>query len=89
MWTGDRVELGFSAWTIVVLVDRFARGNPTDYFIGALGSDVCFGAAIAFMMAGALTHNWGLGYWLGKFENRFALKTVAEHSDVANRNPAA
>ena len=33
-------------------------------------SDVCFGAAIAFMMAGALTHNWGLGYWLGRFENR-------------------
>lgn len=34
-------------------------------------SDVLFGAALAFLMAGALTHDWGIGYYLGRFENRF------------------
>ena len=33
-------------------------------------SDVLFGTAIAFLMAGALTQNWGLGFYFGKFENR-------------------
>lgn len=41
-------------------------------------SDVFAGAAIAFMMAGALTHNWGFGYYFGKFENR---KTLAAESN--------
>ncbi|MFK7767151.1 MAG: phosphatase PAP2 family protein [Mariniblastus sp.] len=36
-------------------------------------SDVFAGAAIAFMMAGALTQNWGFGFYLGKFENRGSL----------------
>lgn len=31
-------------------------------------SDVLFGAAIAFLMAGAITQNWGLGYLFEKFE---------------------
>ncbi len=31
-------------------------------------SDVCWGAAIAFLMAGAVTQNWGIGYQLSKFE---------------------
>ena len=35
-------------------------------------SDVLFGIAIAFLMAGAITQNWGLGYYFGKFENRSA-----------------
>ncbi len=34
------------------------------------GSDVCFGAAIAFLFAGSLIQNWGLGYWLGRWEER-------------------
>ncbi len=46
-------------------------------------SDVCFGAAIAFMMAGALTHNWGLGYWLGKFENRNLAQSTSEIDEAA------
>ena len=33
-------------------------------------SDVCWGAAIAFLMAGAVTQNWGIGYQLSKFEGR-------------------
>lgn len=33
-------------------------------------SDVLFGTAIAFLMAGALTQNWGLGYYFGQFESR-------------------
>ena len=32
-------------------------------------SDVFCGAAIAFVMAGAITGNWGLGYYFGLFEN--------------------
>jgi membrane-associated phospholipid phosphatase len=32
-------------------------------------SDVFFGAAIAFLMAGALTQDWGLGWQLKRFEN--------------------
>ena len=32
-------------------------------------SDVLWGIAIAFLMAGALTHNWGLGWVLQRFEN--------------------
>ena len=33
-------------------------------------SDVCWGAAIAFLMAGAVTQNWGIGYQLSKFEGK-------------------
>ena len=33
-------------------------------------SDVCFGAAIGFVMAGALTQNWGLGGMLSQFEEK-------------------
>jgi len=35
-------------------------------------SDVFFGIGIAFLMAGALTHNWGLGWVLHRFEARGA-----------------
>ena len=36
------------------------------------GSDVCFGAAIALMMAGLLTQEWGIGTWLTRLEARLA-----------------
>ena len=35
-------------------------------------SDVFFGAAIAVVMAGSLSQNWGFGYLLLRFENRKA-----------------
>jgi len=38
-------------------------------------SDVCFGAAIAILVAGSLTQNWGLGYWLGRWEERMGRTT--------------
>ncbi len=50
-------------------------------------SDVCFGAAIAFLMAGALTHNWGLGYFLGRYENRNPIKLLSG-DDGADRRAA-
>ena len=34
-------------------------------------SDVFCGIAIAFLMAGALTHNWGIGWVLHRIENRW------------------
>jgi len=41
-------------------------------------SDVLFGTAVAFLMAGALTHNWGLGYYLNRFESLWSKKPVDE-----------
>jgi len=40
-------------------------------------SDVVWGIAIAFLMAGALTHNWGLGWVLHRIEARWAPETVS------------
>lgn len=46
-------------------------------------SDVFFGAALGFVMAGALTENWGLGYYLGRLENsRSARLQIAETEET-------
>lgn len=58
-------------------------------------SDVFFGAAIACVMAGALTQNWGLGRLLGWFENRnqtvppLQLAEVGESGQDLGRSKAA
>ena len=54
-------------------------------------SDVFFGAAIAFVMAGALTQNWGFGYWLGRLENREQpeLKLIINDENVGQSKRAA
>jgi membrane-associated phospholipid phosphatase len=81
----------------------FPRGSRLFIFIAVLASaqrvvslahwssDVCFGAAIALMMAGGLTQNWGLGYWLGRFEERFApteFESTREVDDSIHREAA-
>jgi membrane-associated phospholipid phosphatase len=48
-------------------------------------SDVLFGAGIGVIMAGAITQNWGLGYYLGQFENRRAAKLKI--AEAKERNP--
>ena len=45
-------------------------------------SDVIWGIAIAFLMAGALTHNWGLGWVLHRVEQR-----LGRESSSQNENP--
>ena len=81
----------------------FPRGSRLFLFVAVLASaqrivslahwssDVCFGAAIAFMMAGGLTQNWGLGFWLGRFEQRFTTEgteTVQQIADATHREAA-
>jgi membrane-associated phospholipid phosphatase len=39
-------------------------------------SDVFFGAAIGFLLAGAMTQNWGVGRRLGKLEMRFSTREI-------------
>jgi membrane-associated phospholipid phosphatase len=51
-------------------------------------SDVFFGAAIAFVMAGAITQNWGFGYWFGRFENRNALRLLTAEDECLEREVA-
>lgn len=51
-------------------------------------SDTFFGAAIAFVMAGALTQNWGLGYLFGRFENRNELKLLTAEDAIEDRRAA-
>ena len=83
-----------TAWGLAIgLAWVFPRGRNLFFSLAMLasiqritslahwGSDVCFGAAIAFMMAGALTHNWALGYWLGKFERYVEAKMVARRRE--------
>ena len=41
-------------------------------------SDVLWGIAIAFLMAGAITHNWGLGWLLGRVEIWASKKSLQE-----------
>ena len=41
-------------------------------------SDVFWGIAIAFLMAGALTHNWGLGWVLQRVEVRASKKSFSK-----------
>jgi membrane-associated phospholipid phosphatase len=48
-------------------------------------SDVFCGAAIAFVMAGAITQNWGLGYFLGRFENRNNLNLLVDENSADRR----
>ena len=52
-------------------------------------SDVFFGAALAFIMAGALTENWGLGYYLGRFENRNSTELKIAETNEAEQKIAA
>ncbi len=52
-------------------------------------SDVFFGAALSFVMAGALTENWGLGYILGRFENRGQVRLQIAEMDEAEQKIAA
>lgn len=51
-------------------------------------SDVFVGAAIAFIMAGALTQNWGLGYLFGRFENRNEPNLLIADYDSTDRRAA-
>ena len=70
-----------TAWGLAIgLAWLFPRGRWLFFSLALLASiqritsmshwpsDVCWGAAIAFLMAGAITQNWGIGYLLGKFE---------------------
>lgn len=41
-------------------------------------SDVIWGVAIAFLMGGALTHNWGLGWVLHRFEQRSSQESLSK-----------
>ncbi len=54
-------------------------------------SDVFFGAAIAFVMAGALTQNWGWGYVVGRLERRHGnqLAIGGTKPDLEQRTRAA
>ncbi len=70
-----------TAWGLAIgLSWAFPKGRWLFFFIATLASiqrvtsfahwtsDVFFGIAIAFFMAGAVTQNWGLGKYLQRFE---------------------
>ena len=52
-------------------------------------SDVLFGAAIGFVMAGAITENWGFGFFLGRFENRQSQPVQIAQINEPERRKAA
>ena len=81
----------------------FPKGARLFFFIAILasaqrvvslahwGSDVCFGAAIAFMMAGAMTQNWGVGTWWTRLEARLEgsnCEPISLDAQESNRNAA-
>ena len=89
-----------TGWGLAIgLAWVFPKGRWLFFGVAALGSiqrvtsfahwpsDVFCGAAIAFVMAGALTQNWGFGYFLGRFENRNRFKLLVEE-DGGNRRAA-
>lgn len=50
-------------------------------------SDVCFGAAMAFALTGAVMQNWGFGKWLNHFENSFTRVNAKEEPiDLASES---
>ncbi len=51
-------------------------------------SDVLFGAAIAVVMAGALSQNWGIGYLLKKFENSTMFDSLGSGFNVVTQSDA-
>ena len=70
-----------TAWGLAIgLSWAFPKGRWLFFFIAILASiqrvtsfahwssDVLFGISIAFLMAGAITDNWGLGKYLQRFE---------------------
>jgi membrane-associated phospholipid phosphatase len=74
-----------TAWGLAIgLAWLFPRGRWLFFSLALLASlqritsmshwpsDVCWGAAIAFLMAGSVTQNWGIGYQLRKFETKNA-----------------
>ncbi|MDC3224468.1 phosphatase PAP2 family protein [Mariniblastus sp.] len=74
-----------TAWGLAIgLAWLFPRGRWLFFSLALLASiqritsmshwpsDVCWGAAIAFLMAGAVTQNWGIGHQLSKFETKKA-----------------
>lgn len=76
-----------TAWGLAIgLTWLFPRGRLLFFSLAFLASiqritsmshwpsDVCWGAAIAFLMAGAVTQNWGIGYQLSKFERNRPLE---------------
>jgi membrane-associated phospholipid phosphatase len=91
-----------TGWGLAIgLAWVFPKGRWLFFGVAALGSmqrvvsfahwpsDVLCGAAIAFVMAGAMTQNWGFGYFLGRFENRNQVRLLVEDDDdVAGRRAA-
>ena len=89
-----------TGWGLAIgLAWVFPKGRWLFFSVAALGSvqrvesfahwpsDVFFGAAIAFVMAGAITQNWGFGFYFGRFENRNNLNLLVEEN-VADRRAA-
>lgn len=80
-----------TAWGLAIgMAWAFPKGRWLFYGIAILASiqrvtsfahwssDVLWGIAIAFLMAGAITHNWGLGKILFRIENWIAAKYRSE-----------
>ena len=75
----------------------FPKGKWLFYGIAVLASiqrvtsaahwttDVLVGIAIAFVMAGSVTENWGFGYFFGRFENRTKDQLSVQDSDDLRR----
>jgi len=68
---GKWLFFGFATLASIQRVTSFAHWS----------SDVLWGIAIAFLMAGALTHNWGLGWVLNRIENLWTQKTRLSNDD--------
>ena len=89
-----------TGWGLAIgLAWLFPQGRWLFFCVATLGSiqritssahwasDIVFGAAIAFLMAGAITQNWGFGYLLGRFEIRNTVDLLVQE-EITDRRAA-